>query len=214
MIIGALATFLFSSPVRAQEEEETIGITQIRVSDLTRSMYDAPITLTPQVGVFGFGDAQQSYTSRLMEGFNLGVNLRPLLGQMGGFMTGFETGLLYSHLGAPTSNFIGTNPSTPGGSGANAYLIPGTITLGYRLSDRSTVGLKLGTQLLHQSVANSINTGRTSTGGSSWDFFPSIGANAGYALGQRVGLSLRGDYIPTPAQDLFNATLGATIALG
>lgn len=214
LTLFAAASLSSAAVLAADDETAGSSVSQARTSEVAPSnVYDSVINITPEIGVLGYSDALTNYTSRVAEGFNLDWNIANMV-SISGMQMGLETGLLYSHLGSPSSNFFGTNAELVGGEGSNTYLVPATIVAGYKPSDQSVIAFKVGAQLLYQSMAGSINTGRSITGTTATDVFPSLGLNLGYSLSKKVGISLRGDYIPTPAQDMFSTFLGATIGLG
>src|SRR5690606_23620542 len=95
-------------------------------------------------------------------------------------------------------------------AGANAFLIPLQAVVGYNLTDSFNLAAHIGGSLLYRSIGESMLIGREGDGSNDdqTDILPSVALNAGYALGQNTALNLRGDYIPTPADDIYVATLG------
>jgi hypothetical protein len=178
-----------------------------------RKVYESPLNISPAVGVLGFQDGAGSYTSRLSEGLMVNWNIAGLIPDLKGANLGVEVGLAHSHVGAPSSNFIGRNASSGGITGANAFLIPINATLGAKFG-RGYTDLHFGMDALYRSVANSMNVGRgDGTNASSTDLFPDVGITLGWEATRVIGVTVRGDYIPTPGNDMFSATLGATFPL-
>lgn len=202
------AALVGSSAAWAQDE----GVSERSVSEISRGVFQSPLTISPRVGSLGFRDGNNAYTSRIVEGITL--NWNPTEGyRIGGVNLGIESGLLFSHLGSAGSNFIGQNDQF--GLGANAFLIPLDIVAGYHINDNVLVALNFGANAIYRSISNQMTFGRASDAGtgSSTEFFPNVGFNVGWSLGPSVGLSFRGDYIPVPNTSMYTATLGATFAL-
>lgn len=208
------AFFVGASFVYA-DEAETAGITTEEASEITQGLFDKTWSVTPRVGILGFQDATGSHASRMMEGFTTQYSLANLVGRPLGLEMGLESGLLYSHIGSPGSNFFGTQPPIRTAQGANSYLIPLNATIGYRVSNQWLVAMNLGASIFHRSIGNSMILGRAGDGvaGTSTDVFPDLGVNVGWALSKTIGVSLRGEWIPTPQKPMYSATLGATIGL-
>jgi len=185
-------------------------------NEVTRGVFGSPFTVTPAVGALGFQDPTGTYTSRITEGLllNFDAGSAIMRGSSGQIKLGLESGLLYSHLGSSGSNFFGSNAGVQNQESANSFLVPIELTAGYALTDSFLATLNLGTNMLYRSIPGSMLVGRSdNTGGTSVDFFPSAGLELGWTAGSVVGIKLRGDYIPTPLDDMFTATLGATFAL-
>ncbi|OFZ51301.1 MAG: hypothetical protein A2428_15810 [Bdellovibrionales bacterium RIFOXYC1_FULL_54_43] len=202
-----LGVALISSSAFAQ------GTTRAEAEDVTKDALDSPLTVTPAVGILGFQNSLGEYTSRLAEGFNLNWDIGNMI-QIGRFKAGIETGFLFSHIGPPDGNLFGADSQTNISGGANSFIVPGSLVIGSKLGTDFLAAVKIGTQLIYRSDPNSMNLGRSFTpGDGSVDLFPSAGLDFGYAIGESIALSLRGDYIPTPADDAYTAMLGATIPI-
>jgi hypothetical protein len=187
------------------------SVTTAESADVTRGVFDSPLRLSPRVGAIGFQDSRGEYTSRGAAGVTLDLSLADLIGDMGGVEFGFETGLLYSHIGSVGGDFWGFEEGPLAGS--NSGLVPLHLTAGYGVSDGLLATIGVGSTMLYRSIPQSMLIGRSDFDADDRiDFLPSVGLNIGYGLGP-VALSLRGDYIPAPADDLFTATLGAMIPL-
>lgn len=212
----AMTTLLVcASSALAAEDIETSGVTRGEAPELTKGLFEKTWSVTPRIGVLGFQDNTGTQASRITEGFTTHLNMANLLGRPIGIDLGLESGLMYSHIGSPGSNFFGTNPPVRSTQGANSYLIPLNATAGYQFADQWRVGMNLGAALLHRSIGSTMILGRAGDQqlGGSTDIFPNVGLNLDWAMSKNVGLTLRGDLIPTPATPLYSATLGATIAI-
>lgn len=185
------------------------------------SSFTSPFSVRPHAGVLAFKDASGEETGRALGGFIAELNgsdaFKNTLGDIGVTpQVGFQTGLLYSHLGAVGSDAFGA--SSPGGPGAdaNTYQVPMNIVLGGSFAqNRALATIHTGANLIVRSDPNSMQLGRANNpDGTTADFFPNLGGDLGYSLGRNVGLVLRGDYTFTPDDDIFTGTLGAVISLG
>jgi hypothetical protein len=193
----------------AQEEART----EAEVSEVTQGVFASPLVVTGNAGAIGFTDGTDNYTSRFVTG--LTVNWLPSEAfQVGGAHIGVESGLLYSHVGGGGSNFIGQNSTQGVGLGANAFLIPLNVAAGYQITNDLSLTGRAGADAIYRSIANSMLLGRSDgAGGSSVDFFPALGLTAGWSVSKSLAVTLRGDFIGTPARDLYTATLGASFPL-
>lgn len=214
ILFGILLTMVALTRV-GWAQDEVAPTTTAESREVMKGVYERTFSLTPRVGALGYQDGDLNYTSRIIEGFTANLNLAGVMTTPENWNVGLESGLLYSHVGSPTSNFFGSNAGVDSTPGANSFLVPMNIALGYKPMDKFLIALNLGTNLVYRSIPGSMHFGRGSdTGdGNEIDFFPSTGLLAGWTLGRDVALSLRGDYIPTPADDMFTATLGATIGI-
>jgi len=211
----AISTLFVWASVASAEDREAPGVTTGEAAEMTQGLFDRAWTVTPRVGLFGFQDNLGNYASRMTEGFTTRYSLANLVGTPMGFDVGVESGLLYSHIGSPGSNVLGTNPPVRTTQGANTFIVPVNATVGYKFADRWIASMNVGASVLHRSVSNSMVLGRASdlNLGGSTDVFPNIGVNIGWALSKSLGLSLRGDLIPTPAKTMYTTTLGAVIGI-
>lgn len=213
----AIVLAITSTALAQDQVTPEAPVTTAQQAEVTKGVFDKNVSVTPRVGVVGYGDGNNNYTSRIMEGFTADGNLASLVTLPNMWSLGVESGFLYSHTGAPGSNFFGSSAPIPATTltGSNSFLVPMYATFGYKPTDKTLVSLDVGADMFYRSIGNSITFGRagdTSTG-SSVDFFPGAALNLGWAVSSNVGLSLRGDYIPTPAKDMFTTTLGATIGI-
>jgi hypothetical protein len=212
MAKSILALFLFAIFSGSAALAQEVGRVEAEETTVSRGVFESPFLLSPSVGALGFESGQQQYTSRITEGVRLAFNSGRGLGPT---KVGLETGFLYSHLGASNSGFFGSSDSGASGAGSNMFLFPLNLMFGMSVTDNATVAAFAGTAAIYRSDAGSMTLGRTDVGGtSSTDFFPSVGLSGNWGVTRNVALTLRGDYIPTPASDLFTATVGATIGIG
>lgn len=209
-LIAAVA--LTTTAALAQDAQYEGGRTEREATEVTRGVYDSPLTVSPRAGIFGFADGTNNYTSRLLSGFDLNLNLMPFMRTAN---VGIGSGLMYSHTGATGSNFFGANSAGGDNAGANTFLIPIHAFANARMGEKVVGGIQLGTTAVYRSISSSMALGRTvdTSGASSTEFFPSLGLNVGWEVNKSVAVALRGDYIITPGSDLFTATLGATFPI-
>ncbi len=186
--------------------------TTARAPEVTQGAYDSAVEVTPRVGAIGFENSNNVYDSRIAEGIDLGWNLGGMVPEVRPFVLGITSGVLFSHIGAADSNFLGMN-SVSNNTGTNAFVVPLEATFGYKFTDSTMASLLLGASGIYRSDNTQMLLGRADgTGGSSFDVFPTAGLALGLDL-KSVGVTVRGDYIPTPIQDSFTATIGLTIPL-
>jgi hypothetical protein len=189
--------------------------TTAQASEVTRGVFASPFTVTPAVGALGYQALNGDYTSRITTGIlmDFDIGAATFTGPSHAKL-GLQTGLLFSHLGSPGSNFFGANAAVPVQDNANAFTVPIEATAGWAVSDTFETSLLFGANMLYRSTPSSMIVGRNDLStGSRVDFFPSLGLQGGWALGSAAALTVRGDYIPTPKDDMFTATIGATFPL-
>ena len=211
-----LSTLVVGSTGWAQEEVG--GVTQRPVSEVQPKVLDSALNISGRVGALGYRDGRSEYTSRIIEGITLNWNVpKSTMFDRSNFVAGLESGLLFSHTGSSGATFFGSNSdSVSGQAGSNLFMIPMNLVAGYRPTDNTMISLYGGASAIYRSNSSAMMFGRMSDAsgsGSSTEFFPDVGLNAGWELGQSVALSLRGDAIPTPSAVMFTATLGATFPL-
>ena len=209
--------FLVSTVLSASAfaEEQVAPTSTVEQTEVTKGLYDQVLRVTPRVGVLGYGDANRNYTSRNLLGLTVDIGMSNLMEMPQSWKMGLEGGFLYSHTGSPGSNFFGSNADVSTTAGSNSFLVPVHLAVGYKPTDKTLVALNLGTSLLYRSIGSSMAIGRSgdTDNGSVFEALPSVGLNFGWEASRNIGFSVRGDYIPVPAQDLFTATVGATIGL-
>ncbi|OFZ18340.1 MAG: hypothetical protein A2X94_12360 [Bdellovibrionales bacterium GWB1_55_8] len=223
--MGFLCTGLLVSPLwgggaaLAQEREQTDTVTTAEASELTRGfLKDETVAVKPLVGAIAFDDVDGN-TARMAYGLEIDWNAAPLFGEMmeKDMFFGPTVGFIYSHLGAPTSDFIGRNPDNEalGQAGSNMAVIPTNLKVGYNVAEAVRLSAHGGGNIIYRSVANSINLGDDSTGSDSlWKYYPNAGADIEFGLGQNAALSLRPDWTFAPNDDLFMGTVALAIGLG
>ena len=216
MSFSFISSTLIGITAQAQEENSTEGgVTERPLSEVTKGVFQSPLTISGNLGMIGFQDGSNQYTSRDLAGVTLAYKIPESLVHFPGINLGAETGFLYSHIGAVGSDFFGKNSTETTGTGSNSFLLPLNVIAGINVTDRVQVAGHVGTDLIYRSVSNTITLGRgsDSSTGSSGEFFPAVGINAGWAVSKSMALTLRTDYIFTPATDIFTASLGATFPL-
>lgn len=222
---GTSATNDQSTAGQAGQTGDVSGVTTTTAEEVTRGMLrDEVVGIKPQVGIMAYTDAANNSTSRIAEGLTLEWNatgsIASMMGTEGGLKNwyiGPVTGLVYSHLGAPSSNFFGTSPNSGvSGGGANFFFVPVNLKIGYNMGEKFRLAAHGGGNVTYRSEANSLNLGSTSSSGtlSVWRMYPNIGGDIEYSIGRNVALIARPDVTLTPGNSLFVGTLGISAALG
>jgi hypothetical protein len=176
------------------------------------------VGIKPQAGMVVFNNSNGDTDSRAAMALILEMNAVSTFykGNRGlkQWYIGPSSGLLYSHLGNPSSNFFGGDPSGVRGAqgGSNFLIVPVNLKVGYLWPDSELrVSVRAGGNFTYRSVAESLNFGSaTSAGaGSVWRMYPNIGADI------EVGkLTIRPDLTLTPGDEFFSGTIGYNISLG
>lgn len=198
--------------------EDTNLATTAEASEVTRGYLDKEsIGIKPQVGVMSYTDQFNNVQGRAAYGFTLEGNIARAVG-LGGtpFYIGPQTGFIFSHFGNPGANFFGSNSGNPvGNGGANVFIIPTDLKIGYNVTERLRLAVHGGGNVLYRSVADAFNTGPSSAqSGSVWRWYPNAGGDVEYAVGQNIAIMARPDVTVTPGNSLFTGTLAMAIALG
>lgn len=170
----------------------------------------------PQVGAMAFTDAAGTATARAIEGLTIDVNLASMINRSwSNFFIAPSTGVLFSHLGDPSSNFIGTNPnSSIGSAGSNLLMIPANLKIGYNITDYFRVAAHGGGNVLYRSVASSMFLGDSSASPDPvWRIFPNVGGDVELGLGRSMAILLRPDVTLTPGNTVFTGTVGVSFGL-
>ncbi len=83
-------------------------------SELSRGMIrDEKVGIKPQVGVFVFNQSNGETASRIAEGIQLDANIMSMISDdLDNVYFGPSSGAIFSHLGSPGSNVIGTDSDT------------------------------------------------------------------------------------------------------
>jgi hypothetical protein len=217
-----LSTWIVGSSAWAAEDtyytDEPMTTTG-RVKDVNEGILrNEVVGIKPQVGALVFRDQQLNTNSRIVEGFTVDGNIATMINKdWNNFFMGPSVGVLFSHLGDPTANFLGMNPdpnSPTGGGGANLLIIPANVKLGYNIMDNLRLAAHGGGNVLYRSLASSMNLGGATTDtGAVWSLFPNIGADAEFGLGKNIALMLRPDWTVTPGDTVFSGTVALNIPL-
>ncbi|MEO5971413.1 MAG: hypothetical protein ABIQ95_15925 [Bdellovibrionia bacterium] len=210
-----LSTWLVGSSALAAEDpyySDQPMTTTGRVKDVEGGLRNEVVGIKPQVGALVFSDQRGNTNSRIVEGFTVDGNMSNMINKdWSNLFIGPSVGVLFSHLGDPTANFLGMHPdpnSTTGGGGANLLIIPANVKVGYNIMDNLRLAAHGGGNVLYRSLISSMNLGDTTTDtGSGWSLFPNIGADAELGLGKNVALMLRPDWTVTPGATVFSGTV-------
>jgi hypothetical protein len=194
--------------------EDTMATTRREESEVSRGMLrDEVFGMKPQVGVISFDEPGTGDTaSRGVVGILFDWNFA----SGSHFYVGPQFGGLFSHLGAPGSNFFGSDAPTGDRSGANIVTLPANFKVGYNFTDRFRIAAHGGANFVYRSIASSMNLGRDAdnTLSDNWSVFPNLGGDVEFGLGRSVSLMLRPDWTFTPGDDFFTGTIALGIPLG
>jgi hypothetical protein len=215
----AVTGLVQSNEVRAAEDESIAATTERSEREVTRGyLANEVVGIKPQAGLVVFNNSADNGDSRAAMGLVVEMDAvntfykgnKPLKH----WYIGPSTGLLFSHLGNPSSNFFGTDPSgrqsVQGGS--NFLMVPLNLKVGYLWPDSNLrFSMRAGGNITYRSVANALNFGNKTSNGtdSVWRMYPNIGADI------EVGrLVIRPDLTLTPEDEFFSGTIGYNFALG
>ena len=213
--VAILATVALSTTA-AFAEDETVGggVSEAQAVSLNKgTLKDESIGLKPEVGAFLFQDNTANQTARGAIGVGFDANFSHILsGVAQNTYFGISTGGLWSHLGASGSNFFGYN--SPGGTtaGANLFMVPGDVKLGYNVQDNLRISAHGGVNLMYNSQPSSINWGSATS--RNWNIMPNVGADIDFGLSKNVVLTLRPDWTFTPGVGIFTGIIEFGVALG
>lgn len=201
--VASAALLVFSSPMSFGQ------VTEFETDDA--GLYASPMTFSLDAGVLSFQEAESvggavdqiDQDNRLAGGIRLNWNFTG----DSALYVGLGSGLYYSRLEGIQN--IGE------GEGSNFGMVPLNLQLGTSIADNFLISAHAGANGVYRSRSGSVDLGRANEPGSaSWEAFPAVGANLGIGFGGDVGLSFRGDYTFTPADDLLMATVGLTFGMG
>jgi hypothetical protein len=198
------------------DESATISPSQSRVTE-QGLLPSENIGIKPQIGLMLFSDQFTDSAARATYGFtadwNAASRINPAWTR---HFFGPSLGFFYSHLGSPTSNFFGSNPSTNYGTGgANTLLFPVNLKIGYDVTDKIRVSAHGGGNVIYRSVASSMFLGDSSAvPGSVWRIFPNFGLDGEFSVDKNLAVIVRPDLTLTPGDEIFTATVGINVFLG
>ena len=218
LIQGALADVSSETEEPGVAGDDTLTSTT-EAEEVTRGyLKNEVFSFKPQLGVLNFKDPSGNSTTRAAGGMTIDANLAPSLlnSPSKSLYFGPSTGVLYTHLGDPTSNLIGTNADSPvGNSGANLLVIPANLKLGYNINELFRVSVHGGGNVIYRSIANSMNLGPTSADtASTWNLYPNVGGDVEIGLSRSASILLRPDWTLTPGNSIFMGTVAVGIPLG
>src|SRR4051794_23798123 len=106
----------------ATDEVQTTTTTVTEVT--SNSIKNQLVSVKPQAGAAVFRDQFDTMSSRALYGIGVDANLIPGINKdWNSWYLGPSTGALYSHLGDPTSNFVGMNADRGYGAAGSNLLI-------------------------------------------------------------------------------------------
>lgn len=175
------------------------------------------IGVKPQIGMIVYDDINLNSAARAMYGLTAEMNFASRIDpSWSRYFLGPQIGFFFSHLGAPSSNFFGSNPDDNNGTGgANILFFPLNLKAGYNVSEKIRVSIHGGANLIYRSIASSMFLGDSSfLTGSVWRLFPNIGIDGEFAVDKNLAVIVRPDLTLTPGNDIFSATIGVNVFLG
>jgi hypothetical protein len=212
LIFVALSALAFTKVVQAQDRgtDEISLTTEAAATEVTRGfLKNEFIGIKPQIGGAVFNDLNDEIAGRFAFGFTVETNLAPAINNSwSSFFGGPVTGLIFTHLGDPASNFFGTNSGTPiGNAGSNMFIIPVNLKIGYNVLEEFRVSIHGGGNVLYRSIADSIFMGDSSSvPGVVWRLFPNVGGEMEVNVARHVAVGIRPDWTITPGNNLFVGT--------
>jgi hypothetical protein len=124
---------------------------------------------------------------------------------------GLSLGAIYSHLGFPSSDFLGLNG--PGGTDQGTHLLelPLNLKVGYTIGDIFRPSIHGGLNAVYLSSSQSFTAVTVSA--DRWDLSPNLGADLEFGIGKNVALMLRPDWTFLDEDTLFTGTLGLSFPI-
>lgn len=203
-----VAALLAGAPAQAQETEIiSTGESEEFSSNEGTAVFNSPLNVSLDFGALTF--AQPDQVDAIGEDdtrFTTGVRLLfdfPDFGKESALRFGFVTGLNYARLG-------GLDTLGDDGDGSNLLMVPANFQLGLTPGGNFLVAVHAGATGLYRDEIGAIDLGRDDQ----FEIFPNVGANIGVGFGDTIGLTLRGDYTLTPADDILTGTLGVVFGIG
>jgi hypothetical protein len=215
----ALAVVSLPAPVSAQGTAVGAGNPQSSASSRqVVPVFESPLQLSLSPGMISYEGPSGQTESRFLTSVLADWNFSPAGPVPTPIQYGTGVGLLYSHLGAPGSNFFGASSggASVGGGDGNVFIVPMTVWGGYFVRELGVLAsLHTGADLYLRSSIDSMSLGRESgrTGGAV-DFFPNLGFRVGWDVRRNFAVSLRTNWTLAPNGAVFLGLLGATIPLG
>ena len=207
LFAAILMTLLVSSSVYAVESE----VSKVEKKTLTRGLIkDELFSIKPLTGVFAYDDGQGHTATRLNVGLAVDMNFTRASTQLSNeWYGGLSSGLVYSHLGDPGSNFFGNASDLPlGYQSAYLFLIPVNTKIGFAPSDFYRISLHAGANVIYRSLNQSINLSDSAAiSGSSWLLRPNFGFDLDVAINRNISITLRPDWTLSSGTNLFTGTL-------
>lgn len=198
-------------------EHYSDGTTVTTTEDTGAHTYlkDEVFGFKPQVGVTSFDNSLNESSSRITAGFTMDLNVTP---QTPVFF-GPSTGLLVSNVGRQGSNFFGGGGNNVGSidNTSALILIPANLKLGANLGERMRLSVHGGGNVIRRTNVTTVSIGDATAvneSGSDWNFYPNVGGDLEFGLGQSVGLIIRPDWTLTTGNDVFTGTVGLNFNLG
>ncbi|MGK5089521.1 hypothetical protein WDW86_18370 [Bdellovibrionota bacterium FG-2] len=215
-IVYVMLTVLIAGSA-AGAAEDTSQQTQAEAKEITRGyLRDEKVAVKPQLGVVAFNEPSTNNTrSRFATGVTAEMNAVPFVDKtMAAWYLGPSTGLIFSHLGADTSNFVGSNQEagSQGQPSANLLIIPTNLKVGYAFTDYYRLAAHGGGNIVYRSVGSSILLDKSDvTSDTQWKYYPNVGADLDVAISPNLALSVRPDWTLTPDDKIFMGTVALSV---
>jgi hypothetical protein len=182
-----------------------------------RTLKETTLGLTPQLGALGYKNTTGSYSSRSLVGLSLDGNVGKYFisdqGSAKNLFVGVQTGALYSHLGAASDNFFGSNDQGNDSTAASLVIIPADVKVGYYITDNLRASVHGGGNLIYASKGQTADFGLSSDGTSNWKLYPNAGADLEVGVASNVSLIARPDVtLVQTGQAIFTGTVGVTVS--
>jgi hypothetical protein len=205
-----------------------VSVTQAPAPEQKKTLVDEKVGLKPQAGVVNYRDASNAKSNRALYGLTADFNMADAFNQkMGlqhdsGLYLGPQTGFLFSHIGAVGGTYFGDSGAQGGTQnvpnsdpGANMFLIPANLKLGYTLYG-FRASLHGGGNVIYRSDAASVQVGKNTpiTGNSKWGILPDAGAELEYGVLNGGAILVRSDWTFGGSNTMFTGTIGYSFPIG
>lgn len=196
------------------QEMETEPRVEAEAAEVTKGMLEEEkFAIRPQAGVLVYSQPTGADQGRFATGLTIDWNLAETfwpdtIGNR--WAIGPSTGLIYSHLGPPSSNFFGSDAPVQVDAGANFFYVPVNAKIGYNVLEKFRVSLHGGANITYRSIPSTIVIGGDPD--STTTAFPNVGADLEWGLG-KVALGLRPDVTLGTERQIFSGTLMVAIPL-
>lgn len=209
------------------EENTGVSVAPAPAPEQKKTLVDEKIGLKPQVGVLNYRDASDAKSNRALYGATVDFNAGDIVNNAlnmhkSGLFLGPQTGFLFSHIGAVGGTFFGdsgaqggTQNVTNSDPGANMFMIPANLKLGW-----TAYGFRLsahgGGNVIYRSSAGSVLVGKNTPDNlnSKWGILPDAGAELEYGVLNGGAILVRSDWTFGGSNTMFAGTVGFSFPIG